>query len=55
MTGAECPLHNTPDLDKMADYGYKPLADNKDTMLLKAGMHPFKLACMINKGEKKEL
>ncbi len=54
-TGGKASLRIHKALIVDADYGYKSLTDKKGKMLLKAGMHPFQLTCMINKGEKKEL
>ncbi len=38
-----------------ADYGYKPLEQRSGKIWLKAGMHPYRLTCLLNEGEKKEL
>ena len=46
-------IHNALVVD--ADYGYKPLEQRSGKIWLKAGMHPYRLTCLLNDGEDKEL
>ena len=38
-----------------ADFGYMPLSQRSGKIWLKAGMHPYRLTCLLNDGVKKEL
>ncbi len=38
-----------------ADFGYQPMSQQTGKIYLKAGMHPFRLTCLLNDGEKKDL
>jgi len=54
-TGGKASLRIHKALIVDADYGYKSSTDKQGEILLKAGMHPYKLTCLIKKGDKKEL
>ncbi len=38
-----------------ADYGYQPMSQQTGKVHLKAGMHPYRLTCLLNNSDKKEL